>query len=372
MVSAALTLLSLAVLVSVLWEGFETLVLPRRVNRELRFTRLFYRVAWRLWSDVGRKMKPGGHRETFLSVFGPLSLVLLLVIWAASLVVSFAVLFWSLHFALRGEEGAPNFATYVYMSGTTLFTLGYGDVTPQTPLGRALAVAEAGVGFGFLAIVIGYLPVLYGAFSRREVTISLLDARASSPPSAVEMLRRQAQGGGLVGLEPLLRDWERWSAELLESHLSYQVLLYYRSQHDSQSWLGALTAILDTCALAIVTADAQRNGAAALWQAKMTFAMARHAAVDLNLILDTPPLPPEPDRLPPADLARARRILGDAGIPLADGAPAEARLAELRAQYEPFVNALARHLLLSLPPWLLPENSFDNWQTSAWGATGHF
>jgi hypothetical protein len=213
---------------------------------------------------------------------------------------------------------------------------------------------------------------LYGAFSRREVTISLLDARASSPPAAVEMLRRQAQGGGLVGLEPLLRDWERWSAELLESHLSYQVLLYYRSQHDSQSWLGALTAILDTCALAIVTADAQRNGAAALWQAKMTFAMARHAAVDLNLILDTPAAPagarPLAARGPgarPADPRRRRHSARrrGAGRGPAGRAAGAVRTVRERPRAPPAPEP---------PPWLLPENSFDNWQTSAWGATGHF
>src|SRR5207249_4041653 len=130
-------------------------------------------------------------------------------------------------------------------------TLGYGDVVPTGAWGRSLAVAEAGIGFGFLAVVISYLPVLYQAFSRREITISLLDARAGSPPSAGELLRRLAQARSLAGVGPLLVEWERWAAELLESHLSFPVLSYYRSQHDNQSWVGALATVLDTSALLI-------------------------------------------------------------------------------------------------------------------------
>src|SRR6202011_4626107 len=115
--------------------------------------------------------------------------------------------------------------------------------------------------------------------------------------TAGELLRRHWHGGqSLEPLEQLLRDWERWSAELLESHVSYPVLCYFRSQHDNQSWLGALTAILDTCTLVI-----HGVGGSAGWQAQLTFAMARHAIVDLAQILSTPPLPPRPDRLPPAD-----------------------------------------------------------------------
>src|SRR5207249_10659172 len=155
-------------------------------------------------------------------------------------------------------------------------TLGYGDVVPTGAWGRSLAVAEAGIGFGFLAVVISYLPVLYQAFSRREITISLLDARAGSPPSAGELLRRLAHARSLAGVGPLLVEWERWSAELLESHLSFPVLSYYRSQHDNQSWVAALTTILDTSALLIAGVDGPDGH-----QARLTFAMARHAAVDL-------------------------------------------------------------------------------------------
>src|SRR5262249_8204919 len=163
---------------------------------------------------------------------------------------------------------------YLYLSGTTFFTLGLGDVTPGAPLGRTLTVVESGLGFFFLAVVVGYLPVLYQAFSGRETTISLLDARAGSPPSAGECLLRLARSGNLAAIDAVLVGWERWAAELLESHLSFPVLSYYRSQHDNQSWLAALASILDTCAILMVEI---KN--ANLYQAQLTFAMARHAAV---------------------------------------------------------------------------------------------
>src|SRR5207248_1750142 len=149
------------------------------------------------------------------------------------------------------HEVDSSFTAYVYFSGTTFFTLGYGDLVPTGAWGRALSVAEAGIGFGFLATIISYLPVLYQTFSRREITISLLDARAGSPPTAGEFLRRLADAKAVAGTGVLLADWERWAAELLESHLSYPVLSYYRSQHDNQSWVATLTMILDTSALVI-------------------------------------------------------------------------------------------------------------------------
>ena len=171
----------------------------------------------------------------------------------------------------------------------------------------------------------------------------------------------------MEALTPLLSEWERWASDLLESHLSYPVLAYYRSQHDRESWLAALTTILDTCALLSMGLEGDPPWLKPLlWQSQLTFAMARHTVVDLALILNTNPVAPEVDRLPPEDFALVRQILRSAGIPLADGAT-EKRLAKLRAQYEPYVHGLAKTLKLDLPPWIPPTVTVDNWQTSAWG-----
>ena len=353
--------LSVFLILAILWDAFESIILPRRVTRRIRLTRIFYRSTWRPWSAIARRVRSSKRRETYLSYFGPISMLLLLSLWAFGLIVGFGLLHWAIGTVINAPERKPDLLTDLYLSGTTFFTLGFGDVTPRTLPGRALAVVESGLGFGFLALIIGYLPVLYQGFSRREVSISLMDARAGSPSSAVELLGRYGSAGKLESLTSLLHDLERWAAELLESHLSFPVLCFYRSQHDNQSWLAALVTTLDTCALVMVGVEETPA-----WQAELTFAMARHAAVDLAQVLNTPPAAPQPDRLPPADLERLRGMLADRGVHLHDDDQSRAELTQLRAMYEPFVNALSRFLVMPLPSWI-PARSVHNWRTSAWG-----
>lgn len=353
-------LAAVAMIAVVLIDAFEAMMLPRRVRHAYRLARVFYATAWVLWTTLARALPIGRWRNAFFSVFGPLSLFGLMVIWAVGLIFGFALLHWSLNTSLSLPQGTDEaFTTYLYLSGTTFFTLGYGDIVPTGPWGRAISVFEAGLGFGFLAVVIGYLPVLYQAFSRREIAISLLDARAGSPPTAGELLRRVAVARSLQSVGPLLIEWERWSAELLESHLSFPVLGYYRSQHDNQSWVGALTAILDSTAFLIVNLEGPEG-----YQARLTFAMARHAAVDLALVARTSPLAPAIDRLPASDLTRLRASLVEAGCAIRDEPDLIKGLTELRGLYEPFVNALATHLHLTLPPFVSANRPVDNWQTS--------
>src|SRR5947209_17168581 len=357
----------LAVIVGVLFifailqDGFETVVLPRRVSSRFRLSRFFYMTTWVLWSSVARKMRPGSRRDLCLSYFGPLSLLLLLVVWAAVLILAFSLIQWGLVSALHAPERQVTFGTYLYMSGTTFVTLGFGDVIPLFGMGRFLAVAEAGIGFLFLALIVGYVPIIYQAFSRRELEISLLDARAGSPPGATELLRRHYRNQQVEELVRYLSEWERWCAELLESHLSYPVLTYYRSQHERQSWLAALTTILDVCALFIVGFEGISEPTV-----RFTFAITRHAAVDLAQIFGTPPMNTRLSRLSPEDFARMRDALADVGLTFRHEEDAEKRLYEIRLIYEPFVIALADHLLVNLPPWIPATKTVDDWQTSAW------
>jgi len=271
------------------------------------------------------------------------------------------MLHWGLQDRLYVAQKAVSFGTYLYLSGTTFFTLGLGDVLPLGRVGRSLVVVEAGLGFGFLAGLISYLPIIYQVFSRREISISLLDARAGSPPTAGELLRRN--DGDMSALCQLLVDWERWSAELLESHLSYPVLVYFRSQHANQSWLAALTAILDVCALVIAGIDGGPTR-----QAHLTFAKARHVAAELAQVLVSSPPASEPDRLPPSSLQVLRNSLAEAGVTVRKGLETDQKLWELRQMYEPYVQALSKHLLISLPPWFRVNVNPDSWQSSNWPA----
>ena len=296
------TIAGILTILAILLDAFETVVLPRRVQRSFRLTSWFYRRTWIPYRKIASRIPSRARRENFLSYFGPLSLIFLLILWATSLIFGFALLQYGVgeHFRLSGEP--LTFGLLIYHSGETFFTLGYGDIIPDSGLARALAVIESGLGFGFLGVVIGYLPTIYSSFSRREIEISLLDARAGSPPSAAELLSRFGNCPQQAVLDQIFKDWERWAAEVLESHLSYPALSFFRSQHNNQSWLGALITILDASALVIAGVDGLRYE-----QAKITFAMARHAVVDLAQIVNARYNPNSPDRLSEEELKRLRQ-----------------------------------------------------------------
>ena len=304
------TILGIVIILSVLLDAFETIVLPRKVQRAFRLTSWFYRHTWVPWVRVSRYVRPN-WRESFLGYFGPFSLILLLVFWAIGLIFGFALLQYGVGEHVRLGNEPITFGILLYHSGETFFTLGYGDITPVSPVARLLAVMEAGMGFAFLGVVVGYLPVIYSSFSNREMEISLLDSRAGSPPSAGELLARLGCCPDPIVLDNIFRDWERWSAELLSSHISYPVLCFFRSQHSNQSWLAALTTMLDVTSLVLAGIDGIPNE-----QARLTFAMARHAVVDLTQVVNATYDPHAPDRLSPEGLEQLRKTLADAGMRL--------------------------------------------------------
>jgi hypothetical protein len=350
----------------VLLDAFETVVLPRRVLRNFKLTAYFYRRTWIPWRWTARHIKKPSRQQNFLGYFGPLSLILLLGFWASSLILGFALVQYGIggHEQLSGEP--LNFGKILYHSGETFFTLGYGDIVPTSGAARALSVFEAGMGFAFLGVVIGYIPVVYSSFSRREIQISMLDARAGSPPSAAELLVRLAgrtedPGVSQSLLDEVLRDWERWAAELLESQISYPVLSFFRSQHSNQSWLGALTTMLDVSSLVLTGIEGVQPG-----QAKLTFAMARHAAVDLTQVVNARFDGGYTDRLPEQEYEALRQTLAAAGLKLRSDEYGRDKLARLRTMYEPYVHATGKHLMLTPPPWQHPEKLRDNWQAGPW------
>jgi hypothetical protein len=226
--------LGVATIWVVLLDAFETVVLPRRVLRNFKLTAYFYRRTWMPWRRVAGLIRPASRQQNFLGYFGPLSLIVLLGIWASGLILGFALVQYGIGGHEQLSQERLTFGRILYHSGETFFTLGYGDILPTTGGARALSVIESGMGFAFLGLVVGYIPVIYSSFSRREIQISMLDARAGSPPSAVELLVRLAGRSDDPGmdqsvLDEVLREWERWAAELLEAQISYPVLTFFRS-----------------------------------------------------------------------------------------------------------------------------------------------
>jgi len=342
-------------------EIFFAFLLPRRVKRDPAIVRSVFNYAWLPWRRIARLLPPQAA-DTMLGIYGPFGLLLNLVLWVAGMMLGFACLHWATGSHL-GPGGAPvSFGKDIYFSAATMTTDGPAGLAAHTTSARVLQVVDAGAGLAVLAIVIGYLPSLYQAFSRREATVSQLDARAGSPPSAGRLVLRTVGRDGWPAVNRFLGSWEPWVAELMETHLAYPVLAYFRSQHVNQNWLAAICSILDACTFTIAAAPE-----GSVHSARFTFAIARHAVADLSYSFRVAPTPPAPDRLPLEDLKALLAELQALGV--APAQPLEViqqRMARMRSIYEPYVNALAQRLELSLPPWLAPESPTDNWRTTEW------
>ena len=364
--SVVATVFGLIIIWSVLLDAFETVVLPRRVSRHFRLTAWFYRRTWVPWRGIARRIKKPSRQQNFLGYFGPLLLFMLLGFWAAGLILGFSLIQYGIGGHEQLNQEPLTFGRILYHSGETFFTLGYGDIVPTSGGARALSVIEAGMGFAFLGVVIGYIPVVYTSFSRREIQISMLDARAGSPPSAAELLvrltgRSEDPGVDQRVLDEVLRDWERWAGQLLESHISYPVLSFFRSQHSNQSWVGALTTMLDVTSLVLTGIEGVHPG-----QAKLTFAMARHAAVDLAQVVNARYDPGAAERLSDTQMSALREALAAAGLRLRNDDYGRDKLTKLRSMYEPYVHSIARNLMLTLPLWRYEQKTRDNWQAGPW------
>ncbi|MEA2200630.1 MAG: hypothetical protein QOI89_1226 [Solirubrobacteraceae bacterium] len=349
-----------ALVIAMMIEIFVAFLLPRRVKRDPRIVRSVFDYTWRPWRRVARLL-PGQAADTMLGIYGPIGLVINLIMWISLMMLGYASLQWAGGSHLAGTH-TVDFGNDFYFSAATMAASAPAGLAAHTTFARVIQVIDAGSGLAVVAIVIGYLPALYQAFSRRETTVSQLDARAGSPPSAGRLVIRSAQHGGWPALADYLSGWETWAAELMETHLAYPVLAYFRSQHINQNWLSAMCTVLDACALTVGCAPL-----GTVDPARFTFAIARHAVVDLSYSFRVDPLPPAEDRLPPAALEELLSQLRERGIePAAELSTVEQRVSRMRGLYEPYINALAERLELGLPQWLAPESPTANWRTTEW------
>jgi hypothetical protein len=337
-------------------EFFISFLLPRRVKRDPRIARRVLVSIWLPWRALARRLPPQAA-DTLLGMFGPGALLVLVGVWSFGLILGFAGLNWGVGSALVAH-GATRFADNIYFSASAFFNVST-TLAPYDNAAKALRIAEAATGYMVLFVVIGYLPSLFQAFSRREVPVSMMDARAGSPPSASRLLQRSGHLGGWADLDEYLADWEIWAAELMETHLSYPILGYFRSQHVNQNWLATLTTVLDTSAFAIAFAPASTPAA------ELTFAICRHALADLASSFRAKPLAHVENRLDANALERMCAIAAEASLELAEGEQVERQLAELRAMYEPYAFALSRRLELPLPEWV-DDGGVENWRQTAW------
>lgn len=338
------SLLGIAFVAATLTDAFEVVLLPRPVRHRARLNRFFFLGTWRVWSRLASRIPAGRRREDFIGVYGPLSMVLLFSLWAICMIVGFGLLQWALREA-TGDGPAQSIARELIVSGDAFFTLGYGDIVPRTLAARLLVILEAGTGFAFIALTISYLPVLYQHFAQRDAQIIEFAARAGTPPSAARLLGWHIARKEFQQLDRWLENWESWAGELIESHSTYPMLAFYRSQHDGHSWLASLAVVLDTCALILAGTDDGRT-----LQAAATFTAARRVLNEVASSLDVVALPWDGNRRTAAQellqlIAALERSFEGWRTPV----NILGLVSDLRRAYEPQLDSLSIYLWLPLP-----------------------
>ena len=337
---AALAIIASVTLIAViLYDVFLTVSSTQLMGREFRLTPLFHRATRTIWSGIARRMPQGKWRRTFLSCYAAVTLALLAGVWTCGLIVGFALLYEALSFQ-------PAFFSMIHTSGSIFLPFITSDLAPHTLVTRALAVIQSGVGFLFFTFVIAHSLALFKEYSRCQERIAVIQASVGSPPSVTDSFRPADKDENIEELTELLWDWEQWSAELLTGNSTYPELGYFRGRLGEQSWLTAVTTIMDVSAMIIATTD----GALA-WQAKHTFGMARHAVAETARAFAIPPRRPYSDRNLFTSLTRLRGTLARSVVPLRDEITADEQLIVWQETYEPYVFALSDHFLMTLPVW---------------------
>ncbi len=339
-------LLGTVFVAATLLDAFEVVLLPRPVRHRARLNRYFFLGTWQIWSRLASRLPAGRRREDFIGVYGPLSMVLLFTLWAVCMIIGFGLLQWALR-EITADGPSRSFAREMIVSGDAFFTLGYGDIVPRTLAARLLVIVEAGTGFAFIAFTISYLPVLYQHFAQRDAQIIEFAARAGTPPSAAQLLgwhiaRRQFQQ-----LDQWLATWESWAGELIESHSTYPMLAFYRSQHGGHSWLASLAVVLDTCTLILAGTDDGRT-----LQAAATFAAARRVLNEVGSSLDVISLPWDGNRrVADQDIILLIDALKQSFDGWRNSPDTLGFVSDLRRAYEPQLASLSVYLMLPLPDW---------------------
>jgi Ion channel len=256
-------LAGLALVLVAAGDAVSTLVTTRRRHAGHWPTPVYYRWSWRVWRAVARRGSPE-RREQILGVYGPLSLLGLLVFWVVLLVAGWGAVWWGLRSAVSGVGG---YLDAVYFAGVGFFTVGFGDVVPTGGLTRLLVILEAFMGLVTMALVIGYLPTLYGAYARRELQLLALDDLSDEPTTPVRFLEASYANGGDQAVAAAFADWERWCDDVYDTHTAYPMLALFRSRQPGQHWLTALGVVVDAAALSMALVDASpARPAARLWR----------------------------------------------------------------------------------------------------------
>lgn len=327
---------------------FLSVVLPRAVDRRLRLSTAVSRGLWRLWKLLAKAYRAEDRREAFLGMFAPFTLMAELAMWVAVLVWGFGTLLYGLPNAFHGTVTYPS---ALYFAGASLLTIGYGDITPAGEWARFAALAAGASGLAVVAVTASFLFSIFGAFRQRESFVVTLGARAGSPPSGVGLLAVAGYTSLYGDLNVVFREGQAWAAELMESHLAYPILAYFRSSHDYESWVTTLGTLLDAAALLMSAVEPSSAPARlkAVGQARIFFNVGRHAAHDLARSFGLAPA--SNVGISRAEFEHACDRLNRAGFAICDRVQAWEHFCDLRAAYAAHLGALSGWLAAPLLRW---------------------
>ncbi len=330
-------------LIVTFYDLFQSVVLPRPAVRKVQLARTIVRPLWRFWKWSLNRGSRIDRSEARLAAFAPISLLTLFLVWGISVITGYSLLIDS----LAGEFRPPlnDWLTSFYVSATTLVPLSYGDFVPEHGPARLLIILESGTGVALAALAITLLFELYGSFRSREESVVALDALAGAPPSAVQLLETAAQPGMDGALKETFDEWRRWSAMVLESHLAYPLLVYFRSSHDNEAWINSFGAVMDSASLILSSTDSEAKGAA-----KMMFTVGNHLVEDLAWVFQLT-LAPDPI-IEKSEYKAAILRLKAAGYRVTDGDAAWEQFSHYRSKYASALNQMAQYLLAPPAQWV--------------------
>ncbi len=345
---------------AVLHDVFQGVVVPRWSSRSGRIAPWLIDKLWPLWRNMANRKREGDAREDFLGTYAPLALMLMLVVWVSVLVLGYGLIFWALRYHF--EPQLHSFGEALYVAGVTTLTIGFGDYAPEDMMSRIFTLVAGASGLAIFALVISLLFTLYSAFERREVLSLGLDARAGSPPSGVALLENYSKLDMLDNLPRFFEQWEEWSAQVLQSHIAYPLLPFFRSSHDNESWIAALGAVLDSATLLITTvAPCGKCGRCPIGSAQLMFRMGTHTVVDLSHWFgfrfdEDENAPVGVER---SEFDKARERLSRAGFALRDADESWAQFSHHRAQYAAGLNEMAKHFAAPPAQWVGDRSMID-------------
>jgi Ion channel len=334
--------LGAAIVMLTLNDVFQSVVMPRATGRRFRISFYVWRSMWFIWPRAAWRIfaGDGDRREEFLAIFAPFMLTLLIGLWAGLMILGFGSVLWGVRGGIVPAHAS--FGSMVYFAGTSLLTIGFGDIVGRGAIPRLVSLLAALAGLSFVSILTAFLFAVFGSFQQRETFVVTVGARAGAPPSGINLLAIAGYSRTTDDLSTLMIDAQRWAASVMESHLAYPMLAYFRSSHDDQSWIGTLGTLLDAATLMMTTLGGVRDG-----QARIFYNVGRHATRDLAKYFRVYS-GEESVGIERSEFDHACDRLVAAGYELRPRDEAWERFSNLRLTYAPQLNMLAR--LFQIPP----------------------